>query len=244
MVPGIKVDSGTRPLAKSDKELITEGLDGLPARLEEYRARGARFAKWRAVFSIGGGAPSQMALAANAHSLARYAMHCQEADLVPIVEPEILMAGDHSIEDSLAATTAVLREVFSALRAFEIDLGGMILKPSMVTPGAARSQAEPREVAAATLECFLDCVPASLAGIALLSGGQSDQVAVANLEAINQHSALPWPVTFSFGRALQDAAMSAWSSSGLDRESTQRTLLERAEAASCAVQARRLVNAL
>ena len=210
-IPGIKVDSGAKPLPGFPGETITEGLDGLAGRLREYHALGARFAKWRAVIDIGAGIPTRAAIAANALALARYAAHCQAADIVPIVEPEVLMDGDHSIERCYEVTEWVLRTVFSELYEMRVMLEGIVLKPNMVIPGLkAPKQASPDEVAALTLHLFKSCVPVAVPGIAFLSGGQSDVTATANLDAINRLSPLPWAVTFSYGRALQAAPQKAW----------------------------------
>jgi fructose-bisphosphate aldolase class I len=210
-IPGIKVDSGAKPLPGFPGETITEGLDGLAARLKEYYALGARFAKWRAVIDIDAGIPTRAAIVANAQALARYAAHCQAADIVPIVEPEVLMDGDHSIERCYEVTERVLRTVFAELYEMRVMLEGIVLKPNMVVPGLkAPKQASPDEVATVTLRLFKSCVPVAVPGIAFLSGGQSDVTATANLDAINRLSPLPWPVTFSYGRALQAAPQKAW----------------------------------
>jgi len=212
IIPGIKVDKGTTPLAKSSNELVTEGLDGLRARLVEYRDLGARFAKWRAVIDIGSGVPSQYCLNVNAQGLARYASLCQEEGIVPIVEPEVLMDGDHSIDTCATVTTATLLTVFDELIAQRIELEGMILKPNMVIPGKkfAGGQASPSEVAEATVRCFREVVPAAVPGICFLSGGQGDEEATANLDAINRLGPHPWQFSFSYGRALQAPALKAW----------------------------------
>jgi fructose-bisphosphate aldolase, class I len=210
-VPGIKVDLGAKPLAFCPGETVTEGLDGLRERLIEYRGLGARFAKWRAVIDIGAGIPSYAALSANAHALARYAALCQEEDIVPIVEPEVLMDGDHDIDTYARVTEWTLKEVFYALFHQRIDLEGMVLKPNMIVPGVkCTKQATADEIAEKTIKCLKACVPAAVPGIAFLSGGQSDEAATANLNAMNVHSALPWPLTFSYGRALQAAPQQAW----------------------------------
>ena len=212
IVPGIKVDTGAKPLALAPGETITEGLDGLHDRLAEYRGMGARFAKWRAVIHIADGLPSRACVSANAHALARYAALCQEANLVPIVEPEVLMDGSHSIERCEEVTTMMLRAVFQALFEQRISLESMLLKPNMVVPGKANSRPAPvQEVAAATLRCLLRNVPAAVPGIVFLSGGQSDRLATAHLNAINRlPGPKPWKISFSYGRALQDAALEAW----------------------------------
>lgn len=208
---GIKVDAGTKPLANAPNETITEGLDGLRERLAEYRSLGAMFAKWRAVFEIGPGMPTRLALRANAEVLARYAAVCQEQGLVPIVEPEVLMDGDHSLARCEAVTAEVLHRVFTTLHVHGVRLEAMLLKPNMAVPGKKCSQqATPEEVAEATLRAFRRTVPAAVPGIVFLSGGQSDTDATANLNAINQRGPHPWQMSFSYGRALQAAAITAW----------------------------------
>ncbi|HEX8761511.1 MAG TPA: class I fructose-bisphosphate aldolase [Pseudonocardiaceae bacterium] len=210
ILPGIKVDTGAKPLALTPGEKITEGLDGLRERLADYVSRGARFAKWRAVITIGDGKPSVRALRANAHALARYAALCQEAVVVPIVEPEVLMDGDHTIDRCAEVTAATLKMVFFELEDAGVDLAGTVLKPNMVVPGSTSGQqASPEEVAEKTVATLRAVVPETLAGVAFLSGGQSPEVATANLAAMQQH-ATPWPLTFSFGRALVDPALKAW----------------------------------
>lgn len=210
-IPGIKVDLGAKPLPGFPGETITEGLDGLAGRLKEYYGLGARFAKWRAVIDIGEGLPTRAAIAANAQALARYAALCQMADIVPIVEPEVLMDGDHSLSRCYEVTEAVLKAVFAELYEQRIFLEGMVLKPNMVVSGKkARQQAGVEEVAEATVRVLKNCVPAAVPGVAFLSGGQSDVEATAHLDAINHLGALPWPLTFSYGRALQAAAQKAW----------------------------------
>jgi fructose-bisphosphate aldolase, class I len=210
-IPGIKVDVGAKPLPGFAGETITEGLDGLAARLKEYYELGARFAKWRAVIDVGTGIPTRAAIAANAQALARYAAHCQSADIVPIVEPEVLMDGDHSLERCFEVTEAVLTAVFAELYEMRVMLEGIVLKPNMVIPGMkAPKQASPGEVAAATVRLFKHCVPVAVPGIAFLSGGQSDVTATANLDAVNRLGPLPWAITFSYGRALQAAPQKAW----------------------------------
>jgi fructose-bisphosphate aldolase class I len=210
-VPGIKVDAGAKPLAGAPGETVTEGLDGLRERFQEYHALGARFAKWRAVIDIGAGIPSHNCINANAHALARYAALAQENGIVPIVEPEVLMDGDHDIAACERVTTWVLKEVFQQLFFAGVALDGMILKPNMIVPGKkCGKQNSAEEVAAATVRVLKDCVPSSVPGIAFLSGGQSDEEATANLSAINKIGGLPWHVTFSYGRALQHAPQMAW----------------------------------
>ncbi|MGH3975787.1 MAG: class I fructose-bisphosphate aldolase [Pseudonocardiaceae bacterium] len=210
ILPGIKVDTGAKPLALSPGEKVTEGLDGLRERLKDYVSRGARFAKWRAVITIGDGRPTRNALRANAHALARYAALCQENVVVPIVEPEVLMDGDHTIDRCAEVTAETLRYVMAELDEAGVDLAGTVLKPNMVVPGSTSGrQASPEEVAERTVATLLAVLPESLAGVAFLSGGQSPEVATANLAAMQKH-ATPWPLTFSFGRALVDPALKAW----------------------------------
>ena len=211
VLPGIKVDLGTVGLAGFPGELITEGLDGLRERLKEYVALGAKFAKWRAVIAIGEDMPSSTCIDANAHALARYAALCQEAGIVPMVEPEVLMDGDHDIEVCYDVTEATLRSLFGALYEHNILLEGTILKASMVISGKdCPDQAPPDEVAEATLRCLKASVPAILPGIVFLSGGQSDESATANLNVMNTMGPHPWPLSFSYGRAMQSAALKLW----------------------------------
>ena len=210
ILPGIKVDTGAKPLALSPGEKITEGLDGLRERLKDYVSRGARFAKWRAVIIIGDGKPTRNALHANAHALARYAALCQENWCVPIVEPEVLMDGDHTIDRCAEVTRATLQEVMAELELAGVDLAGTVLKPNMVVPGKnSGQQASPEEVAEQTVSVLRAALPDSLAGVAFLSGGQSPEEATENLAAMQKHET-PWPLTFSFGRALVDPALKAW----------------------------------
>ena len=213
VIPGIKVDKGTVALHGAPGELVTEGLDGLGARLAEYRGLGARFAKWRAVIDIAGDAiPSSYCLDVNAHALARYAALCQQEDIVPIVEPEVLMDGAHSIERCFEVTHTTLQRVFAALLDQRVALDGILLKPNMVIPGKQHpgGRATPDAVAEATIRCFRDVVPAAVPGIVFLSGGQGDEEATANLDAINKRGPHPWEFSFSYGRALQSPALSAW----------------------------------
>lgn len=211
IIPGIKVDAGAHPLAGHPGEKVTEGLDGLRGRLDEYRRLGARFAKWRAVITIAEDTPSVACLNANAHALARYAALCQEAGIVPIVEPEVLMDGDHSLEDCFDVTEAMLHALFNQLYEHNLLLEGTILKASMVISGSkASDRAGVDEVAEATLQCLLNTVPAALGGIVFLSGGQSDTEATAHLDAMNRMGGLPWPLSFSYGRALQAPALATW----------------------------------
>jgi fructose-bisphosphate aldolase, class I len=211
-IPGIKVDEGTQPLPNCPNELVTVGLDKLAARLADYYRQGARFAKWRAVIDIGKDIPSMTAIHVNAHALARYAALCQAAQIVPIVEPEVLMDGDHDIDRCYDVTQWVLNKTFQELRIQRIALEGMILKPNMVVPGKkSAKQSSVAEVAEKTIRLLKSCVPAAVPGIAFLSGGQSDEDATAHLDAINRIGGLPWKLTFSYGRALQSAPQKAWS---------------------------------
>lgn len=229
IVPGIKVDKGAKDLAGHPGEKVTEGLDGLRERLVEYAELGARFAKWRAVITIGEGLPSEACLEANAHALARYAALCQEADLVPIVEPEVLMNGEHDIDRSYEVTVRTLEVTFDQLARQGVWLEGIVLKPSMVISGdRCAEQADVETVAARTVECLKKTVPAEVPGIAFLSGGQSDEEASAHLNAINQHPDLPWAVTFSYGRALQQQAMKSWGGAEANRGIGQAAISKRA----------------
>jgi fructose-bisphosphate aldolase class I len=210
-VPGIKVDKGAKPLAGYEGEFITEGLDGLRERLMEYYKLGARFAKWRAVIEIGAGFPSFACIMANTHALARYAALCQEQNIVPIVEPEVLMDGDHDIGACYEATEWVLKQLYMDLYKADVALEGTVLKPNMVIAGKkSAKQASMQEVAEKTIKCLKACVPVAVTGIAFLSGGQSDEQATAHLDAMNKLGPLPWPLTFSYGRALQHAPQMAW----------------------------------
>lgn len=212
IIPGIKVDRSTHPLAGFPGEVVTEGLDGLRARLEEYYKLGARFAKWRAVINIGDDIPSGTCIEANSHALARYAALCQEQGLVPMVEPEVLMDGNHDIETCYEVTEVTLRSLFDALYQHNVALEGTILKASMVLPGKdSGERASVDEVAESTLMCLKSTVPAILPGIVFLSGGQSDEDATAHLDAMNRMSPNPWPLSFSYGRAMQSAALELWS---------------------------------
>jgi fructose-bisphosphate aldolase class I len=218
VIPGIKVDQGAKPLAGGGpEETITEGLDGLRERLKKYYAAGARFAKWRAVITIGDGIPTYNCIHTNAHALARYAALCQEAGIVPIVEPEVLMDADNTVEVCEKVTDWVLSEVFQELYYQKVVLEGMILKPNMVVSGAkCRTQAGVQEVAERTLAVLKRRVPSAVPGIAFLSGGQSDELATAHLDAMNKAGNLPWKLTFSYGRALQAAALKAWSGKNVE----------------------------
>ena len=212
MIPGIKVDTGAKPLAGFEDETVTEGLDGLRERLAEYRELGARFAKWRAVIAIGEDRPSRCAVSVNAHALGRYAALCQEADIVPVVEPEVLMDGGHTIDRSDAVTEATLRAVFAELADQGVWLEGIVLKPNMVMSGYdCPQQAGIEQVAERTLALFRRVVPAAVPGIAFLSGGQSDERASAHLSAMNTLGGVPWELSFSYGRALQATPLAAWS---------------------------------
>jgi fructose-bisphosphate aldolase class I len=234
IVPGIKVDVGAKTMAGHPGETITEGLDGLRERLQEYRQLGARFAKWRAVIALDVGMPSRGCVEANAHALARYAAMCQEAGLVPVVEAEVLMEGSHSIERSRGATAETLQAVFRQLFEQGVMLEGMILKPNMVLPGlASTAQVTVDEVAEATLNCLRRLVPAAVPGIAFLSGGQSAQLATARLNAINAMSVrpssrIPWVLTFSFARAIQQAALEIWKGQAVNVVAAQNALHRRA----------------
>ena len=230
IAPGIKVDRGAKPLAGAPDERITEGLDGLRERLDEYRTLGARFAKWRAVIAIGDGRPSAYCLDTNAHALARYAALCQEAGLVPIVEPEVLMDGAHDLERSFEVTEAMLHRVFTALRTQRVVLEQILLKPNMVLPGARSArQASVGEVADATVRCLRRAVPAAVPGIVFLSGGQDAQAATARLNAMNgMGTTHPWPLSFSFARALQAPALEAWRGERANVTAGQRAFYHRA----------------
>ncbi|MGN6521243.1 MAG: class I fructose-bisphosphate aldolase [Dokdonella sp.] len=211
ILPGIKVDIGAKPLAGFPGELVTEGLDGLRERLAEYAKLGAKFAKWRAVITIGEDTPSGTCIEANSHALARYAALCQEAGIVPMVEPEVLMDGDHDIDVCYEVTEATLRSLFGALYEQNVLLEGTILKASMVVSGKdCADQADVDTVAEATVRCLKSAVPATLPGIVFLSGGQSDEQATAHLNAMNQMGPHPWPLSFSYGRAMQTAALQLW----------------------------------
>ena len=232
IIPGIKVDKGAKPLAGFPGEKVTEGLDGLRDRCAEYAQLGAKFTKWRAVYTIGDDGPSAACLTANAHALARYAAIAQEAGLVPIVEPEVLMDGDHSIDDCQVVSEEVLRTVFAELTIQEIELEGMLLKPNMVLSGAdCPEQAGVEEVAKRTVQTLKRAVPAAVPGIVFLSGGQSDEVATLHLNAMNKlGEQLPWQLSFSYGRALQAAPLKAWAGKTENLATAQSAFLERAKA--------------
>ena len=228
-IPGIKVDEGTKPLPFCPGEVVTSGLDGLPARLPKYYEQGARFAKWRAVIDIGAGIPSYTCILTNAHALARYAALCQEHQIVPIVEPEVLMDGGHDIERCYEVTEFVLKETFQQLDYQRVKLDGMVLKPNMVIAGKkSPKQASVEEVAEKTVKLLKECVPAAVPGIAFLSGGQSDEEATAHLDAMNKIGGLPWNLTFSYGRALQNAPQTAWKGKTENVAAAQRAFAHRA----------------
>jgi fructose-bisphosphate aldolase, class I len=234
-IPGIKVDEGTQPLPNCPGELITVGLDKLAERLKKYYDQGARFAKWRAVIDIGQGIPSYAAVHTNAHALARYAALCQQAQIVPIVEPEVLMDGDHGIDRCFEVTEFVLKETFQELYYQKVALEGMILKPNMAITGKkAQNRAGVGEVAEKTIRLLKDCVPAAVPGIAFLSGGQSDEEATAHLDAMNRIGGLPWKLTFSYGRALQAAPQKAWSGKAENTPAGQQAFTHRARMNSLA----------
>ncbi|MBD8556195.1 fructose-bisphosphate aldolase class I [Rhizobium sp. CFBP 8762] len=231
-VPGIKVDTGAKPMAHFADETVTEGLDGLAGRLAKYYEAGARFAKWRGVLAVSDVLPSAGAVRANAHALARYAALCQEAGIVPMIEPEVLMdgtPGDHSIERSQDVTEYVLRVTFEELAAQRINLEGMILKPSMVIDGKKARKASVDEVAERTVRVLKNTVPASVPGITFLSGGQSTEEATAHLSAMNADYDLPWPLTFSYGRALQTEGLTAWGGKPENVAAGQRAFAHRAK---------------
>jgi fructose-bisphosphate aldolase class I len=237
IIPGIKVDKGTVDLPFAPDEKITEGLDGLRQRLVEYRELGARFTKWRAVIAIdeAKGLPTHVCVATNAHALARYAALCVEEGLVPIVEPEVLMDGTHSIETSYEVTTRTLHHVFDALREQRVPLEQILLKPNMVLSGyECAKQAGVRQVAEETLRCFRNSVPAAVPGIVFLSGGQSDELATAHLNEMNKIGGAPWELSFSYGRALQAAAQKAWSGKATNVNAAQRAFHHRARLNSAA----------
>jgi fructose-bisphosphate aldolase class I len=236
IIPGIKVDAGAKDLALHPGEKVTEGLDGLRGRLEEYRGMGARFAKWRAVITIGENIPSSACIEANAHALARYAALCQEQDIVPIVEPEVLIDGDHTIEECYDVTEWTLRSTFGSLYEQGVELSGMVLKPNMVISGKeCPEQAGVEEVARATVECLRRSVPAAVPGIAFLSGGQSDRQATAHLNAMNSlYENPPWQLAFSYARALQEMPMKTWKGDPTNVEEAQRAFHHRAKMNSAA----------
>lgn len=247
IIPGIKVDAGAMPLALSDDEVVTEGLDGLRERLNEYRELGARFSKWRAVICIGPDLPSSYAIEANAHALARFAALSQEAGIVPIVEPEVLMddstggaVGDHSIERCYEVTRATLLEVYAQMHRQRLALEGTLLKTNMVLSGKhASNRAPAEEVAQMTVSCFKESVPAAVPGIVFLSGGQSDEEATVNLDAIARHAQVvgaPWELSFSYGRGLQAAPQQAWSGKKENVDAAQEAFYKRATVTAAARQ--------
>ncbi len=245
IIPGIKVDKGAHPLAGFSGEKVTEGLDGLRQRLAEYHDLGARFAKWRAVIAIGQSMPSQTCIDANCHALARYAALCQEAGLVPMVEPEVLMDGDHDMDTAYEVTELTLKTLFNHLYEHNIILEGAILKTSMVVPGKDSEQsASIEDVAEATLACLSNTVPATLAGVVFLSGGQSEIEATEHLNAMNQMGPLPWPLSFSYGRALQESALKVWAANPEKNIApAQQELLHRAHMNSLAAQGKHSAQA-
>ena len=231
IIPGIKVDKGAKSLSGHEGEKVTEGLDGLRDRLDEYYNMGARFAKWRAVIAIGKDIPSKACYEANAHALARYASLCQEAGIVPIVEPEVLMDGNHNIDDCFDVTVKAQQQVFDQLDSQDVDLEGIVLKPNMVIPGIkSMNQVNIEEVAKRTIECLKSTVPKSVPGIAFLSGGQSSEEATAHLNAMNKNfgNNLPWNLTFSYGRALQQSALNAWAGKSINISEAQDIFFQRA----------------
>jgi fructose-bisphosphate aldolase, class I len=242
VIPGIKVDMGAKPLAGAPEELMTEGLDGLRERFAEYKTLGARFSKWRAVITIGAKIPSRYCIEVNAHALGRYAALSQEAGIVPIVEPEVLMDGDHSIDRCFEVTRDTLRAVFSQLARQQVALEGMLLKPNMVLSGnKAANRATASEVARLTVTCFKETVPAAVPGVVFLSGGQSDDEATVNLDAINRYAAqhgAPWQLSFSYGRGLQAAPQKAWSGKKENLAAAQRAFYHRTKVTSAARQGR------
>ena len=236
VVPGIKVDTGAKPLAGRPGETVTEGLDGLRERCEEYRALGARFAKWRAVITIGDGIPTDADIEANAHALARYAAICQEQGLVPIVEPEVLMDADNTIEVCYEVTARTLQATYGELFRAAVDLEGTLLKPNMVIAGKGCStQAGASQIASLTIDCFRCVVPSAVPGIVFLSGGQTEVQATENLNAINRVEGSPWPLSFSYGRALQASALKAWGGDPANADAGQAAFLHRSRMNSQAV---------
>lgn len=238
VLPGIKVDAGAKDLALHPEEKVTEGLDGLRDRLAEYKALGAAFAKWRAVITIGKGIPTDACIHANAHAMARYAALCHEADIVPIVEPECLIDGDHTLERSYEVTAKTLKKTFGELAGQDVMLEGVILKASMVIAGKkAAQQSTPKEVAEATVRCLKESVPENLAGVVFLSGGQGDEQATENLNEINKAGVCPWPLSFSYARAIQNPVLKLWAQSpSANIGKAQETLLFRSKMNSLATQ--------
>ena len=238
IIPGIKVDTGAKDLAGHPGEKVTEGLDGLRDRLEEYRGMGARFAKWRAVITIGDGIPSRGCIEANAHALARYAALCQEATIVPIVEPEVLINGDHTLERCYEVTEETLKTLFSEMQQQRVEMKGVILKASMVISALdCPNRADVQQVAEETVRCLRNTVPEDLPGVVFLSGGQSNQEATDHLNAMNKLDIeLPWPLTFSYARALQNPAMEIWKGQADNVTTAQKAFYHRAKVNSAAVQ--------
>jgi len=238
-IPGIKVDKGAKLLAGSDKEKVTEGLDGLRGRMEEYYKLGARFAKWRAVYSISSKHPSEQCIKANAHALARYAALVQEAKMVPIVEPEVLMDGDHTIDKCYDVTSRVLAECYKELDIHNVNLRGTVLKPNMILPGAScKQKASAEEIAKKTLECLKKNMPKEVPGVAFLSGGQSEVEATKNLNAINKINDTSFNFTFSYGRALQQSALKTWAKSMKDISKIQKVFDHRAKMNGASTEAK------
>ncbi len=235
LIPGVKADIGYEALAGCPGEQITRGLDDLRTRLTAYRALGIRFAKWRAIINIGAGLPSRASLQANAHALARYAAICQELEIVPVVEPEVLMEGDHSLESCAEVTAATLRAVYEQLHEQKVLLEGTLLKPNMIMPGKLYSQrATPEQIAEATIQCFRRAVPAAVPGIVFLSGGQTPVEATVNLNAMNALGSWPWQLSFSYGRALQEPPLRAWQGKADLMTAGQQAYLHRARCNSAA----------
>jgi fructose-bisphosphate aldolase class I len=229
VIPGIKVDTGAKPLAFFEEETVTEGLDGLRERLAEYGKLGARFAKWRATYVVGVGTPSEFAVLANAHAMARYAALCQESTIVPIVEPEVLMDGDHDIAACESATGRALQILYTQLLEHRVELPASLLKVNMVVPGkGAAEQVDDAAIAEATLRCLTANVPADVAGIVFLSGGMSDHEATGRLNEINRRGGAPWEISFSYGRALQQPTLKAWSGDAANVDAAQAALAHRA----------------
>ena len=236
-VPGIKVDTGAKVLANSSDEKITEGLDGLRERLKEYYKLGARFTKWRAVYIISKDCPSKLSITSNAHALARYAALAQESGMVPIVEPEVLMDGNHTAEDCLKKTSEVIKKCYDELIVNKVELKGTILKPNMILPGNnSKEKISSEEIAKLTLKCLKDSVPTEVPGIAFLSGGQTETEATENLNSINKHNNTNFIMTYSYGRALQQSALKFWSKNTKDIKGTQATFNHRAKMCSLATQ--------
>ena len=236
-VPGIKVDTGAKDLANSPKEKVTEGLDGLRDRLKKYYDLGARFTKWRGVYSIGENYPSKLAISSNAHALARYSALVQESGMVPIVEPEVLMDGNHSAEVCFNKTSEVIKKCFEELILHKVDLSGIILKPNMILSGnLSENKISSEEVSIKTLECLKNCVPSEVPGIAFLSGGQSEIEATENLNLINKNNNTNFIMTYSYGRALQQSALKVWSNDIKNVEATQTTFNHRAKMCTLAAQ--------